>query len=43
LKEVRDPIYQEVSDLKVFVGEDGSRKIVNAIVKKLKDEALLKE
>ena len=43
LKEVRDPIHQEVSDLKVFVGEDGSRKIVNAIVKKLKDEALLKE
>ena len=43
LKEVRDPIYQEVADLKVFVGEDDSRKIVNAIVKKLKDEALLKE
>ena len=43
LKEARDPIYREVADLKVFVGEDGSRKIVNSIIKKLKDEALLKD
>ena len=42
LKEKRHPLYAEVADLSVFVGEESSRRIVNNIVRMLKEEHLLK-
>ena len=35
LKSERDPIYQELSDIKISLGDSNSRKVVNAIIKKL--------
>ena len=42
LKSVRHPLYMEVADMSVFVGDESSRRVVNSIVRKLKQEKLLK-
>jgi shikimate kinase len=38
LKQKRDPLYSEISDLRVFTGDSGSRKMVSKILQSLKDE-----
>ena len=42
LKADRDPIYQELADIKVTLGDSNSRKIVNSIVRKLEQENYIK-
>lgn len=41
LRAKRHPIYEEVADVTIFVGEGSSRRIVNGIVERLHEEALL--
>ena len=43
LKEKRHPFYEEIADISVFVGEETSRRVVNNIIRKMKDKALLKD
>ena len=43
LKEERDPLYRGVADVRVFVGEAGSRKTVSNIMKQLKRQSLVVE
>lgn len=43
LREVRDPIYNEVADFKVFVGDSNSRKTVSSIIRHLKNNDLVHE
>ena len=38
LRRVRDPLYNEVADLKFFTGDSSSRKMVNKILQALQDE-----
>jgi shikimate kinase len=38
LKQERHPVYEEVADLRVFVGDGSSRRLVSSILQKLKDE-----
>ncbi len=42
LKAERDPIFQELADIRVNLGESNSRKIVNAIIRKLEQENYIK-
>ena len=39
----RTPIYHEMADISIFVGEESGRRAVKGIVKKLKEQALLKD
>lgn len=41
LKNIRDPIYAEVADFRVFVGDSNSKKTVSEIILKLKNDGLL--
>ena len=41
LKNIRDPIYAEVADFRVFVGDSNSKKTVSEIIRKLKNDGLL--
>lgn len=43
LKEVRAPMYEEVADIKVFVGDRGSRRTVNQIIGDLKRVELIRD
>jgi len=43
LKEQRDPLYQEVADIKMFVGNNSTRKTVTGILQQLKTDGLVKE
>ena len=38
LKEERHGFYEDVADFRVYIGEGGSRRIVNSIVEKLREE-----
>ena len=38
LKKKRDPLYAEVSDIKVFTGDSGSRKMISGILQSLREE-----
>ena len=42
LKSERQSLYEEVADITVFVGQDNSKHVVNSIVKRLKEDSLLK-
>ena len=41
IKDQRDPLYREVADIRVFVGDNSSRKVVNQIMRQLKGEGIL--
>lgn len=41
VKRDRDPLYQKVSDIRVFVGNSNSRNVVNQILKELEQEGLV--
>ena len=41
IKKQRGPLYREVADIRVFVGDNNSRKAVNQIMKQLKGEGIL--
>ena len=41
IKNQRDPLYREVADIRVFVGDNSSRKVVNQIMRQLKGEGIL--
>ena len=43
IKTDRQPIYEEVAHLQVFVGEGSTRRIVNGIVEKLKEEGYVQD
>lgn len=43
LKFKRHPIYSEIADIRVFVGDESAKHVVNGIIKKLKAQALLKD
>lgn len=43
IKTERQPIYEEVSHIQVFVGEGSSRRVVNSIVEKLKEEGYVQD
>ena len=43
LKDARDPIYNEVADFRIFVGNSYSKKIVLDIIRQLKSHDLLEE
>ena len=43
IKKDRDPLYREVSDVRVFVGDNSSRKAVSQILGKLKREGLTQD
>ncbi len=43
LKSKRHPIYAEIADVRVFVGEESTKHVVSSIIQKLKAQALLKE
>ena len=43
LKDVRDPIYMEVADFRIFVGDSNSKKTVSEIIHRLKNGGLLQE
>ncbi len=43
LKDERSPIYTEVSDYKVFVGDSNSRKTVNSILRYLRNDDLVQD
>jgi shikimate kinase len=43
LRDARDPIYSEVADFKVFVGDANSRKTVSSILRQLKNNDLVHE
>lgn len=43
LKAQRDPVYHEVADIRVFVGDSGSRKTVSMILEKLKADGYVKD
>jgi len=38
LKSKRDPLYNEIADVRVFTGESGSRKMVSVILQSLRNE-----
>jgi len=42
LKAERDPIYQELCDIKITLGDSSSRKVVNTIVRKLEQANYIK-
>ncbi len=42
LKAERDPIYQELADIKITLGDSNSRKVVNTIIRKLEQENYIK-
>ena len=37
LKQARDPLYNELADIKVVVGENGGKRVMGAIMKKLSE------
>ena len=41
IKRERDPLYREVSDIRIYVGENSSRKAANQIIQKMKNEGFL--
>jgi shikimate kinase len=41
IKKDRDPLYREVSDIRVYIGNNSSRKAVLQILKNLKKEGLI--
>ena len=41
IKSQRDPLYREIADIRVFVGDNSSRKAVNQILLQLKGEGIL--
>ena len=41
IKSVRDPLYREIADVEVFVGDNSRRKAVNQILLQLKNEGIL--
>lgn len=43
LRHKRHPLYEEIADIRVFVGEETSRRVVNNIVRELKEKSLLKD
>jgi shikimate kinase len=43
IKKDRDPLYREVSDVRVFVGDKSSRKAVSLILENLKKEGLIQD
>ncbi|MFT7243005.1 MAG: shikimate kinase [Candidatus Azotimanducaceae bacterium] len=43
LKDQRDPIYRSVADITCVVGEESSKKVVNNILRQLKQASLLTE
>ena len=43
LKIERDPLYTEVADIRVFVGNAGSKKTVNSILQKLRKDGYLED
>ena len=42
LKAERDPIYQELADIRITLGDSNSRKVVNSIIRKLEQENYIK-
>ncbi|MBD3647859.1 MAG: shikimate kinase AroK [Pseudomonadales bacterium] len=42
LKAARDPLYNEVADVRVFAGDSGSRKTVSIILEQLKDHGYIR-
>jgi len=40
IKKDRDPLYREVSDIRVFIGDNSSRKAVSQVLENLKKEGL---
>jgi shikimate kinase len=43
IKKDRDPLYREVSDVRVFIGDNSSRKAVLQILKNLKEQGLTQD
>lgn len=43
IKRDRDPLYREVADVRIFVGENSSKKAVMQIIEKLKTEGLVQD
>jgi shikimate kinase len=43
IKKDRDPFYREVSDIRVFIGDNSSRKAVFQVLEKLKKEGLTQD
>lgn len=43
LKEERQPLYEEVADLRIYIGDSGSRRIVNVILERLSDTGYWRE
>ena len=43
IKKDRDPLYREVSDVRVFIGDNSSRKAVLQILENLKKEGLTQD
>jgi shikimate kinase len=43
LKDQRDPLYHEVSDIRMFVGNNNTRKTVTGILQQLKADGMVKE
>ncbi len=43
IKQDRDPLYKEVSDVHVFVGDNSSRRAVNQTLQQLKDEGFIED
>ena len=41
VKSQRDPLYREIADIRVFVGDNNSRKAVDQILMRLKREGIL--
>jgi shikimate kinase len=43
MKNARDPLYDEVADLKVFAGDSGGRRTVTEILRRLMDEGYIRD
>ena len=43
LKDARDPLYRELADFRVYVGDSNSRKTVASIIRHLKNNGLVQE
>ncbi len=43
MKAVRDPLYNDVSHVKIFVGESGSKLVVSSIIDKLVDQGFIEK
>ena len=43
MKTLRDPLYKDVSHIKVYVGESGSKRVVSSIIDKLNDQGFIEK